>query len=98
MARHSGGQTTKQAGAQRPLIQRERRSARSRRTPMATVSFKGTPVSLEGSEVRTGQRAPDFTALDTSLQPVRLGAASGKVLILSSVPSLDTPVCDTETR
>jgi thiol peroxidase len=65
---------------------------------MATVTFKGNAVGLEGPEIKPGQRAPDFTALDTSLQPVRPGAASGKVLILSSVPSLDTPVCDTETR
>ncbi|PYO28566.1 MAG: thiol peroxidase, partial [Candidatus Rokuibacteriota bacterium] len=42
--------------------------------------------------------APDFAAVDTSLQPVRLGGARGKVVILSAVPSLDTPVCDTETR
>src|SRR5262249_7163501 len=51
-----------------------------------------------GPEVKAGGDAPDFTAVDTSLQPVRLKSAQGKVIILSSVPSLDTPVCDTETR
>jgi thiol peroxidase len=65
---------------------------------MAEVTFKGNPISLGGSEVKTGQDAPDFTALDTSLQPVRLSDAKGKVIILSAVPSVDTPVCDTETR
>src|SRR2546430_15103586 len=62
------------------------------------VTFKGTPLTLVGPEIKPGQRAPDFTAVDTSLQAVRLSDAKGKGLILSSVPSLDTPVCDTETR
>jgi thiol peroxidase len=65
---------------------------------MAQVTFKGTPIALIGSEVKPNQAAPDFTAVDTSLQPVSLAAAKGKVVILSAVPSLDTPVCDTETR
>jgi thioredoxin-dependent peroxiredoxin len=65
---------------------------------MAEVKFKGTPVALAGHEVKPGQPAPDFAAVDTSLQTVRLRDAKGKVVILSSVPSLDTPVCDTETR
>jgi thioredoxin-dependent peroxiredoxin len=63
-----------------------------------TVTFKGTPVTLVGTEIRPGQPAPDFTATDNGLQPVRLGTARGKVVVLSTVPSLDTPVCDTETR
>jgi thiol peroxidase len=62
------------------------------------VNFKGNPVTLGGAEVTVGQDAPDFTAVDTSLQPVRLSDAKGKVVVLSSVPSVDTPVCDTETR
>jgi len=48
--------------------------------------------------VKAGQNAPDFTALDNGLKPVKLSDAKGKVVILSSVPSLDTPTCDTETR
>ena len=63
------------------------------------VTLRGNPFSLAGSEVKVGQDAPDFTALDNNLQPVRLSDAKGKkVVILSSVPSVDTPVCDTETR
>ena len=65
---------------------------------MAQVTFKGNPVALSGTEVKPNQAAPDFSAVDTALQPVRLSGARGKVLILSAVPSLDTPVCDTETR
>ena len=65
---------------------------------MPQVTFKGNPVSLAGAEIRPNQPAPDFTAVDTSLQPVTLSGAKGKVLVLSAVPSLDTPVCDTETR
>jgi thiol peroxidase len=62
------------------------------------VTFKGTPLTLVGPDIKPGQPAPDFTAVDTSLQAVRQSDAKGKVVILSSVPSLDTPVCDTETR
>jgi thiol peroxidase len=67
-------------------------------TRAGTVTFKGNPVTLAGPEVKPGSDAPDFTAVDTSLQPVRLKGVQGKVIVLSSVPSLDTPVCDSETR
>jgi thiol peroxidase len=63
-----------------------------------TVTMRGNPVTLAGSEVKVGQDAPDFAAIDNNLQPVRLSDAKGKVIILSSVPSVDTPVCDKETR
>ena len=59
---------------------------------MADVTFKGTPVALGGGEVKPGRAAPDFTAVDNSLQTVRRSDVKGKVLVLSSVPSLDTPV------
>jgi thiol peroxidase len=62
------------------------------------VTMRGNPLTLGGPEIKVGQDAPDFTAVDNSLQPVRLSDARGKVVILSSVPSVDTPVCDTETR
>jgi thiol peroxidase len=67
-------------------------------TRAGAVMFKSNPVTLEGPEIKPGATAPDFAAVDSALQPVRLGAAQGKVLVLSSVPSLETPVCDTETR
>src|SRR5262245_60316082 len=62
------------------------------------VTLRGNPVTLSGPEIKVGQPAPDFSAIDTSLGTAKLADARGKVLILSSVPSLDTPVCDTETR
>ena len=62
------------------------------------VMFKGNPITLGGPEIKPGGDAPDFTALDNGLQPVKLSQAKGKVIVLSAVPSLDTPVCDTETR
>jgi thiol peroxidase len=62
------------------------------------VTLRGNPLTLSGPEIKPGQDAPDFTLVDNNLQPVRLSDAKGKVVILSTVPSVDTPVCDTETR
>ena len=62
------------------------------------VTLRGNPVTLVGPEIKLGQPAPDFTAVDNSLASVKFSDAKGKVLILSAVPSLDTPTCDTETR
>jgi len=62
------------------------------------VTMKGNPLTLSGTELRVGDQAPDFVALDNDLNPVGLDSFRGKVCIISSVPSLDTPVCDMETR
>lgn len=62
------------------------------------VTFKGNPVTLLGPEIKAGVVAPDFTALSTSLAPVKLSDSNGKVRIISVVPSVDTPVCDLQTR
>jgi thiol peroxidase len=62
------------------------------------VTFKGGPLTLLGNEVKVGDPAPDFAALANDLSPVKLSSYRGKVCIISSVPSLDTPVCDIETR
>ena len=62
------------------------------------VTSKGKPVTLLGPEIRVGDPAPDFTVVDTSLSPVTLGDFRGKVKVISAVPSLDTAVCDVETR
>ena len=62
------------------------------------ITFKGAPLTLVGTEVRVGDRAPDFTALDNSLAPVSLSAFRGKTVVIASVPSLDTPVCDLQGR
>jgi thiol peroxidase len=62
------------------------------------VTIHGNPLTLVGNPVKEGDKAPDFTVLDTDLKPVNLLAYKGKVCVISSVPSLDTPVCDMETR
>jgi thiol peroxidase len=62
------------------------------------ITMKGNPLTLLGPELKTGDQAPDFQVVDTELKPVTLKDLAQKVLILSSVPSLDTPVCDMETR
>lgn len=62
------------------------------------ITFKGNLFTLLGPEVKPGSKAPDFTVVDNGLQPVSLATYQGKIKIISAVPSLDTPVCDTETR
>ena len=62
------------------------------------ITFKGNPMTLLGPEIRTGDKAPDFRVVDNGLAPVTLADFRGKVKIISAVPSLDTPVCDAETR
>lgn len=65
---------------------------------MANVTFKGNPVTLLGSEVKVGDKAPDFTVLANDLSPVTLADSKGSVRLISVVPSLDTGVCDAQTR
>lgn len=65
---------------------------------MNTVTFKGTPLHLVGQQPAVGQKAPDFTLAANDLSPRNLKDYAGKVLVLVSVPSLDTPVCDMEVR
>lgn len=62
------------------------------------VTMKGNPLTLLGREVTVGQAAPDFTVVANDLSPIKLSDYKGKVVIIASVPSLDTSVCDIETR
>ena len=62
------------------------------------ITFKGNPFTLLGPELKVGDKAPDFCVVDNGLAPVTLASSAGKIRVISSVPSLDTPVCDTETR
>lgn len=64
------------------------------------VTFKGTPLTLAGEAVQTGQSAPDFTLhyYQDGMQTISLGDLKGKPTIISVVPSLDTPVCATQTK
>lgn len=62
------------------------------------ITMKGNPLTLMGNEVKVGEIAPDFVVLDNNLSPVKFLSFRGKTCIISSVPSLDTPVCDMQTR
>ena len=65
--------------------------------PGATT-LKGNPLTLIGPELKPGDAAPDFTVTDGSLKPVSLKDTGNHVRIISVVPSLDTPVCDAQTK
>ncbi|NNF98198.1 MAG: thiol peroxidase [Desulfobacteraceae bacterium] len=62
------------------------------------VTMKGNPLTLLGKELSVGERAPEVELLDNNLNAVPLSSFKGKVTVISAVPSLDTPVCDMETR
>ena len=62
------------------------------------VTMKGQGLTLLGNEVGAGQTAPEFEAVANDLSTVEFSSFRGKVCIISSVPSLDTPVCDKQTR
>lgn len=62
------------------------------------VTMKGEPLTLVGHEVEVGDEAPDFTVIDNDLNPVKFSDMEKMRYIITSVPSLDTPVCDAETR
>ena len=62
------------------------------------VTMRGNPMTLVGPEIKVGQQAPNFNVVGKGMQPATLDQFKGKVKIISSIPSLDTPVCDAETR
>lgn len=62
------------------------------------VTIHGSPLTLLGPALAVGDHAPPFTLLDNDLKPVTLDDSKGKVRLITVVPSLDTPVCDTMTR
>ena len=62
------------------------------------TTLKGNPLTLVGPELKVGDTAPDFTLTDNGLKPVTLNDTGKAVRIISVVPSLDTPVCDAQTK
>jgi len=64
----------------------------------AAATMKGNPIKLSGDAPGLDEPAPDFEAVDNDLKPVGLSAFRGKICLIACVPSLDTPVCDTEIR
>ena len=62
------------------------------------VTFKGNPLTLIGPDIKVGDKAPNFQVIAKDLSAVTLDSSKGKVRLISVVPSLDTPVCDQQTR
>jgi len=62
------------------------------------ITFKGNPMTLIGAELKAGDTAPDFKVVANDLSPVTLATSAGKTRLISVVPSLDTPVCDLQTK
>ena len=65
---------------------------------MTEITFKGGPIHLKGQQINEGDFAPDFTVLDNDLNQVTLADYAGKKKLISVVPSIDTGVCDQQTR
>lgn len=63
-----------------------------------SITFQGDPLTLTSDQPNVGDAAPDFTLASNDLSPATLADYKGKVALISAVPSLDTPVCDTQTR
>src|SRR5579863_940250 len=64
----------------------------------AATTLRGNPMTLVGPELKAGDKAPEFQAVDNALKPVTLASTGSGVRIFSVVPSLDTPVCDAQTK
>ncbi|MGE5570879.1 MAG: thiol peroxidase [Rhodospirillales bacterium] len=62
------------------------------------VTSRGTPLTLVGPELKVGDKAPDFSCVDNTLKTVTLADTGKRVRIFSVLPSLDTPVCDAQTK
>jgi thiol peroxidase len=67
-------------------------------TRKGEVTMKGNPVELVGPKLKAGDKAPDFTCVGAGLSVVKFADTSGKVRLFNVVPSLDTPVCNIQTR
>ena len=63
-----------------------------------SVTFEGNPLTVLGNEVKVGDKAPDVELVANDLSGVKISDCVGKVVVITTVPSLDTPVCDTMTR
>jgi len=84
------------------LTYNQKNNRRKERTTMeertGIVTMRGNPMTLVGKGLTIGDKSPDFEVLNNDLQPVKLSAYKGKICIISAVPSLDTPICDLQTR
>lgn len=62
------------------------------------ITLHGNPLKVQGDSLKVGQKAPSFTLTGNDLKDVKSDAFSGQVLVLSVVPSLDTPTCSIQTK
>ena len=62
------------------------------------VTFKGNPITLVGPEIKAGDQAPDFKVLGKGLSEVTLTSSKGKTRLMSVLPSVDTPICELQTK
>jgi thioredoxin-dependent peroxiredoxin len=62
------------------------------------ATFKGGKITLVGNEVKVGDKAPEFVALDKTLTPRKLSEFAGKTVVIVVYPSIDTPVCAAQNR
>ena len=65
---------------------------------IGATTLRGKEFTLVGPELKAGDRAPDFEVVDGTLSPVHLAETGNKTRVFSVVPSLDTPVCDMQTK
>ena len=65
---------------------------------IGAITMKGNPLTLTGHEIKVGDQAPDATLVANDLSEVKISSFLGKKVIISVVPSLDTPVCDLQTK
>jgi len=65
---------------------------------IGAATFQGNPLTLVGPELTVGTKAPGFTVLTVDLSSFNLSQTAGKICLISVVPSIDTPVCDLQTR
>lgn len=61
-------------------------------------TFKGKQITIDGVTLKKGDKAPDFRAIDVNFEEVRLKEFNNDYILLNVVPSLDTPVCDLQTK
>ena len=65
---------------------------------MAQVTLRGNPCNLAGTMPKVGDTAPDFQLTGADMAPITKASLAGKKKVIVTVPSLDTPVCQVETR
>ncbi|MCK4871089.1 MAG: thiol peroxidase [Phycisphaerales bacterium] len=84
------------AGCRDEALSQSSASAPSERT--GVIQHKGMPMTLLGPELKVGDMAPDFAVVNADLQPTTLSEYRGRVVVISSVPSIDTPMCKLQTH